>query len=115
MLDVRSTTTAGSSKIGNEEGRRNDDQDPCHVDHDRKAVSEESREEGVGSMFDQLALDEEDFDDFAIEDDDAALAEGARWMVVSQIFINKKNLVIKPYCSKCRTRGTWYARSQFVP
>jgi hypothetical protein len=41
-------------------------------------------------MFDQLALDEEDFHDFVIEEDDAALEESTRWMVATQVFMNKK-------------------------
>jgi hypothetical protein len=36
------------------------------------------KDRGIDSMFDQLAIAEEEFDDFVVEEDDEALAESTR-------------------------------------
>jgi hypothetical protein len=86
MSETKSTTSAGSSKI-DEDGKAKD-ADPRDVDHVETSAGEGSRKGGgLDSMLDQLVIDEEEFDNFVIEEDEAVLVENTRWMAIARVLI----------------------------
>jgi hypothetical protein len=46
---------------------------------------EPRKDGGIDVLFDQLGLEEADFDDFVIDDQEEMLMEGTRWMAVSRV------------------------------
>jgi hypothetical protein len=45
---------------------------------------------GIDSMFGQLVIDESEFDDFVIEEEDESLDASTRWMAVARVLCGKK-------------------------
>jgi hypothetical protein len=59
---------------------------PLEQHEEEASASTESRNEvGLDTMFDQLAIDESEFDDFVIEEDEATLLASTRWMAVARV------------------------------
>jgi hypothetical protein len=46
---------------------------------------EMKKDGGIDVLFDQLGLEEADFDDFVIDDQEEMLMEGTRWMAVARV------------------------------
>jgi hypothetical protein len=70
----------GGDKDGNEgNGSRST---PCHT--------QASGDEGIDSMFGNLEIGEEEFDDFVIEEDEEELAESIRWLAVARVNCRKR-------------------------
>jgi hypothetical protein len=45
---------------------------------------------GIDTMFDQLIIEDTEFDDFVVDEDEQSLLEGTRWMAVARVLCGKK-------------------------
>ncbi|KAK1646392.1 hypothetical protein QYE76_064197 [Lolium multiflorum] len=52
--------------------------------------SEVCGEEAIDSMFGNLEIDEDEYDDFVLEDEEIDLGESTRWLAVARVFCQKK-------------------------
>jgi hypothetical protein len=66
------------------------DNSPVELGAEASASAESRKEVGIDTMFDHLAIDESEFDDFVIEEDEATIEASTRWMVVARVLCGKK-------------------------
>jgi hypothetical protein len=79
MSDVRSDASGGSGKIETDAAKAKAAMDDTGEGSETFSANWDPRKDrGIDSMFDQLAIAEEEFDDFVVEEDDEALAESTR-------------------------------------
>jgi hypothetical protein len=45
---------------------------------------------GIDTMFNQLFIEETEFDDFVVDEDEQSLLKGTRWMAVARVLCGKK-------------------------
>jgi hypothetical protein len=66
------------------------DNSPVELGAEASASAESRKEVGIDTMFDHLAIDESEFDDFVIEEDEATIKASTRWMAVARVLCGKK-------------------------
>jgi hypothetical protein len=90
MAEARLPSSIGSGKSGEVEAKKIAARIVAGDEREVPSVgASSSQDQGIETMFDQLLIEEEEFDDFVIEDD-PTLEESTRWMAVARVLIDKK-------------------------
>jgi hypothetical protein len=89
MSATKLTESVGSDRVGEREGMAPDNL-PVELGAEASASAESRKEVGIDTMFDHLAIDESEFDDFVIEEDEATIEASTRWMAVARVLCGKK-------------------------
>jgi hypothetical protein len=88
MSDNRSTSSANRDAVAGAIGKASDD--PVMEAPSTAESSGSQRERGLDSMFNQLEIEEEEFDDFVIDEDDVNIVESTRWLAVARVHCPKR-------------------------
>ncbi|KAK1644040.1 hypothetical protein QYE76_061845 [Lolium multiflorum] len=89
MSATKLTKSVGSDRVGEIDGMAPDDL-PGELGAEASASAESRKEVGIDTMFDHLAIDESEFDDFVIEEDEDITEASTRWMAVARVLCGKK-------------------------
>jgi hypothetical protein len=90
MSAAKSSEGVDAGQVGDEGGRNRGGGGDNGLLEGGTSASAESRELGINSMFDQLVIDESEFDDFVLGEDAEALEASTRWMAVARVLCGKK-------------------------
>jgi hypothetical protein len=89
MSATKLTESIGSDHVGEREGMASDNS-PVELGAEASASAESRKEVGIDTMFDHLAIEASEFDDFVIEEDEATIKASTRWMAVARVLCGKK-------------------------
>jgi hypothetical protein len=66
-------------------------------------------EKAIDTMFGNLEIEEDEYDDFILEDEEVDLVESARWLAVARVFCQNK-FSHEAFFSRCSMLGTLHER-----